>query len=78
MYKGKFDQKKKKTSADIHEIVSQRNAEVNHESIPQRKPAPQAAPVKKNPAAEMPKQQKKAAPVPEVPEKKRKGPVWAV
>ena len=76
MYKGKFDQKKKKTSADVHEIVSQRNAELPKEPAvqPQRKPVPQTAPVKKAAAPEAPKQQKKAAPAPEVPEKKKKGP----
>lgn len=83
MYKGKFDQKKKKTSVDVHEIVSQRNTETVHEPVmqepvvqPQRKVASQMQemPPKKAPAAEKPKQQKKAAPAPEVPEKKRKGP----
>lgn len=73
MYKGKFDQKKKKTSADVHEIVSQRNNEAA--SLPQQKKAvPQVheAPVKKAPAQAAPKAQKKA--VAEAPEKKRKGP----
>ena len=48
MYKGKFDQKSKKSSSDIREIVSQRNAA----------PAPQApkkaAPVKEAPVKEAP------------------------
>ncbi len=69
MYQGKFDNKHKKTSVDVHELVEQRNA------VPQKKkkaaaPAPVQeieAPVKK---------QKKAAPQPEppVPEKKKNGP----
>ena len=56
MYKGKFDQKSKKSSADIREIVSQRNAT----------PAPEApAPKKAAPV-------KKAAPAPQEPEILRK------
>lgn len=77
MYKGKFDQKKKKTSVDVHDIVSQRNSETIRESVeqPQRRPQMQEMPPKKAPAAAEPaKKPKNAAPAPEVQEKKRKGP----
>ena len=64
MYKGKFDQKSKKSSSDIREIVSQRNAA----------PAPQApkktAPVKEAPVKEAPV--RKAPPVQAEPEILRK------
>ena len=64
MYKGKFDQKSKKSSSDIREIVSQRNAA----------PAPQApkkaAPVKEAPVKEAPA--RKAPPVQAEPEILRK------
>lgn len=76
MYKGKFDQKKKKTSADVHEIVSQRNSDAALESArqPQRKAPPQMQemPVKKAPAKDAPRPQNQ--PAADIPEKKRKGP----
>ena len=69
MYQGKFDNKNKKTSVDVHELVAQRNA------APEKKrksAAPAPAPQQEVPA----KKQKKAAPQPpvveEVPEKKQK------
>ena len=40
MYKGKFDQKSKKSSTDIREIVSQRNAAPAPEAPAPKKPAP--------------------------------------
>ena len=67
MYQGKFDNKHKKASVDVHELVAQRNA------APDKK-RKSAAPA---PQQEVPaKKQKKAAPQPpvveEVPEKKQK------
>ena len=71
MYQGKFDNKHKKTSVDVHELLEQRN------SAPDKKKksaAPAAAVQETAPA----RKQKKAAPqtpvVEEVPEKKKKGP----
>lgn len=60
MYKGKFDQKSKKSSADIREIVSQRNA-----APAPKKAAPaaeMAAPVKKAPVQAEPDILRKEAP----------------
>ena len=66
MYQGKFDNKNKKTSTDVYELLAQRNS-----AAEKKKSAPvtqEAAPAKKT---------KKAAPetpvVQEAPEKKRKG-----
>lgn len=59
MYKGKFDQKSKKSSADIRDIVSQRNASPAPEAPAPKKAAPvkeapvkKEAPAKKTPPAE--------------------------
>ena len=86
MYQGKFDAKQKKTSVDVHELVSQRNASLAEpaaskraaytEAPVQQVPSRKAAPVK---AEASPKKQaaprKQSAPqVEEAPEKKRKGP----
>ena len=89
MYKGKFDQKAKKSSADVRDIVSQRNAA---ETPAPKKAAPvKEAPVKKSPPVqaepdvlrrEAPKKQpapKAAEPVKKAPQeapkkKQKKGP----
>ena len=68
MYKGKFDQKKKRTSADVHDIVSQRNAVPREVDSFLQSEAPVAeVPVKK---ASAPAQPVKKAAVPEKPAKK--------
>lgn len=76
MYKGKFDQKNKKTSADVQELVSQRNSIPQMErpvSKPASGKAPQDAAQKKAPAKAQ--QPAKKQPVPqEAPTKKKKGP----
>lgn len=71
MYQGKFDNKNKKTSVDVHELLAQRN------STPEKKKkdvTPSSA-VQETTSA---KKQKKTVPqtpvVEEVPEKKKKGP----
>jgi len=90
MYQGKFDKKKKQTSVDVHELVSQRNAEAasaKESSVTKRPARPaafdqdagkNAAPSKAEAAAKPVKKasvKKQPAPqVDEVPEKKRKGP----
>ena len=70
MYQGKFDNKNKKTSVDVHELVAQRNAAPDKKkkaAVPAPAPQQQEVPAKK---------QKKAAPQPpvveEIPEKKQK------
>ena len=84
MYKGKFDQKTKKGTSNVHELVSQRGtdrpaAPVSEEQPLTRKtasvsevPAKKAAPVKEAPVKDTPV--KKAAPVKEAPAKKQAAP----
>ena len=90
MYQGKFDAKKKKTSVDVSELVSQRNSAPAREPAPKTAPkaAPKAAPAKTAPAkapsgkeapvkaapAKQPQPAKKQPAPQNAPEKKKKGP----
>lgn len=85
MYQGKFDAKKKQTSVDVHELVTQRNAaaeapvrEPAAKRTPTQAPARKAAAPKAEAAAKTPakKQAPKKQPVQQVQEvpEKRRGP----
>ena len=88
MYQGKFDKKTKKTSVDVHELVTQRNAETAapKEAPAPKKPAhpvvfdqdagktPEAIQKETSPKKKTPKKAAPQAEVEEVVEKKRKGP----
>lgn len=67
MYKGKFDQKSKKSSADVRDIVSQRNAApVQEAPAPKKAPPVKESPVKREAPA------KKASPAKAEPDLLRK------
>ena len=70
MYQGKFDSKKKQTSADVYELLAQRNAE------PAKTAAPAAQPEMTQPLPEEPKakKQKKQVQQEAAPVKEKKGP----
>ena len=77
MYKGKFDQKSKKSSADIREIVSQRNA-APEAPAPRKAAAVKEAPARKAPVQAEPdilrKEAPKAKPAPKAAEPVKKQP----
>ena len=74
MYQGKFDSKKKQTSADVYELLAQRNAAPAKKAAPVKQPEEKMPEIQRVPAESIPSK-KPATKKAEVPAKKeKKGP----